>query len=200
MMIGALLVPAFVSLTAFFINFIAIYYQAAKALHFTSMVNFILIINFQKIYDTYFFTFFTPVSHNCNLYIRDFAMQFNWYFIGSCNQRSTQPSMSCQRSTTSNTRKEMVHWTVDDYIFWWTFAIWFHIYWSVSSYWFDCFNCIQKIIKIFDRYFVFTSFWAYKIYYVYGFMLLVFLILIVVTVCVTIVTTYFLLNAEDYRW
>lgn len=31
-------------------------------------------------------------------------------------------------------------------------------------------------------------------------MLLVFLILMVVTVCVTIVCTYFLLNAEDYRW
>jgi len=50
------------------------------------------------------------------------------------------------------------------------------------------------------RYFIFTSFWAYKIYYVYGFMLLVVLILMVVTVCVTIVCTYFLLNAEDYRW
>ena len=50
------------------------------------------------------------------------------------------------------------------------------------------------------RYFIFTSFWAYKIYYVYGFMLLVFLILTIVTVCVTIVCTYFLLNAEDYRW
>merc|ERR1712140_52403 len=41
---------------------------------------------------------------------------------------------------------------------------------------------------------------GYKIYYVYGFMLLVFLILLTVTVCVTIVCTYFLLNAEDYRW
>lgn len=51
-----------------------------------------------------------------------------------------------------------------------------------------------------EMYFIFTSFWAYKIYYVYGFMLLVFLILMVVTVCVTIVSTYFLLNAEDYRW
>ena len=51
-----------------------------------------------------------------------------------------------------------------------------------------------------EVYFIFTSFWAYKIYYVYGFMLLVFLILVVVTVCVTIVCTYFLLNAEDYRW
>merc|ERR1711931_117815 len=51
-----------------------------------------------------------------------------------------------------------------------------------------------------EMYFIFTSFWAYKIYYVYGFMLLVFIILTVVTVCVTIVCTYFLLNAEDYRW
>eukprot|EP01136_Pigoraptor_vietnamica_P027745 Opistho-1_new@84430 len=51
-----------------------------------------------------------------------------------------------------------------------------------------------------EMYFIFTSFWAYKIYYVYGFMLLVYLILVVVTVCVTIVCTYFLLNAEDYRW
>ncbi|XP_055351316.1 transmembrane 9 superfamily member 3-like [Paramacrobiotus metropolitanus] len=51
-----------------------------------------------------------------------------------------------------------------------------------------------------EMYFIFTSFWAYKIYYVYGFMLLVYIILAVVTICVTIVCTYFLLNAEDYRW
>lgn len=51
-----------------------------------------------------------------------------------------------------------------------------------------------------EMYFIFTSFWTFKIYYVYGFMLLVFLIAIVVTVCVTIVCTYILLNAEDYRW
>lgn len=47
---------------------------------------------------------------------------------------------------------------------------------------------------------MFTSFWHYKYYYVYGFMLLVFVILIIVSICVTIVSTYFLLNAEDYRW
>lgn len=51
-----------------------------------------------------------------------------------------------------------------------------------------------------EVYFVFTSFWAYKIYYVFGFMLLVFIILSIVTICATIVCTYFLLNAEDYRW
>jgi transmembrane 9 superfamily protein 3 len=39
-----------------------------------------------------------------------------------------------------------------------------------------------------------------QVYYVYGFMLLVFLILTIVTVCVTIVGTYFLLNAENYHW
>lgn len=51
-----------------------------------------------------------------------------------------------------------------------------------------------------EMYFVFTSFWAYKIYYVYGFMLLVFGILAVVASCVTIVTVYLQLNMEDYRW
>eukprot|EP00760_Papus_ankaliazontas_P011533 PhM_4_TR14837/c0_g1_i1/m.12118/K17087/TM9SF3; transmembrane 9 superfamily member 3 len=51
-----------------------------------------------------------------------------------------------------------------------------------------------------ELYFVFTSFWNFKFYYVYGFMLLVFLILIIVTACVSIVCTYFLLNAEDHRW
>ena len=34
---------------------------------------------------------------------------------------------------------------------------------------------------------------------VYGFVLLVFSILLVVSACVSIVMTYFLLNAEDYR-
>lgn len=43
-------------------------------------------------------------------------------------------------------------------------------------------------------------FFVWQVYYVYGFMLLVFLILTIVTVCVTIVGTYFLLNAENYHW
>ena len=51
-----------------------------------------------------------------------------------------------------------------------------------------------------EMYFIFTSFWNYKVYYVYGFFLLVFLILIIVTLCVTVVGTYFLLNAENYHW
>ena len=51
-----------------------------------------------------------------------------------------------------------------------------------------------------EMYFIFTSFWNYKFYYVYGFMALVFAALLVVTVCTTIVATYFVLNAEDYRW
>eukprot|EP00955_Chlamydomonas_euryale_P021314 225443-Chlamydomonas_euryale.AAC.1 len=39
-----------------------------------------------------------------------------------------------------------------------------------------------------------------QVYYVYGFMLLVVVILMTVTACVTIVGTYFLLNAENYHW
>lgn len=51
-----------------------------------------------------------------------------------------------------------------------------------------------------EMYFIFTSFWSYKFYYVYGFMLLVYAILSMVTVCTTIVSVYFVLNAENYHW
>jgi len=51
-----------------------------------------------------------------------------------------------------------------------------------------------------EMYFVFTSFWNYKFYYVYGFMLLVYMILAVVTMCTAVVATYFVLNAENYHW
>lgn len=69
---------------------------------------------------------------------------------------------------------------------------WYVVRWTLQQ--------VTLIIISLFRYFIFTSFWAYKIYYVYGFMMLVLVILCIVTVCVTIVCTYFLLNAEDYRW
>jgi len=51
-----------------------------------------------------------------------------------------------------------------------------------------------------EMYFVFSSYWQYKYYYVYGFILVVFIILSVVLICVSIVSAYFLLSSEDYRW
>jgi len=51
-----------------------------------------------------------------------------------------------------------------------------------------------------EMYFIFTSFWSYKFYYVYGFMLLVYVILVLVTVCTTIVAVYFVLSSENYQW
>ncbi|KAI9350076.1 hypothetical protein DFJ73DRAFT_625271 [Zopfochytrium polystomum] len=51
-----------------------------------------------------------------------------------------------------------------------------------------------------EMYYIFMSFWEFKSYYVYGFLMLVFLILVVVTACVSVVSTYFLLNSENHRW
>eukprot|EP01126_Amoeba_proteus_P050732 TRINITY_DN6017_c0_g2_i3.p1 TRINITY_DN6017_c0_g2~~TRINITY_DN6017_c0_g2_i3.p1 ORF type:complete len:478 (+),score=64.64 TRINITY_DN6017_c0_g2_i3:421-1854(+) len=51
-----------------------------------------------------------------------------------------------------------------------------------------------------EMYFVFTAFWQSKYYYVFGFLLLVYIILILVSICSSIISTYFLLNSEDYRW
>ncbi|KAJ3364370.1 hypothetical protein GGF32_001894 [Allomyces javanicus] len=51
-----------------------------------------------------------------------------------------------------------------------------------------------------ELYFVVTSFFGYKIYYVYGFGLLALVLLAITTACCSIVVVYFLLNAEDHRW
>lgn len=51
-----------------------------------------------------------------------------------------------------------------------------------------------------EMFFVFTALWQYKYYYVFGFLFLVYIIMIIVSICVTIVSTYFLLNSEDYHW
>eukprot|EP00126_Sphaerothecum_destruens_P011296 Sdes_comp20889_c0_seq1m17997 len=63
------------------------------------------------------------------------------------------------------------------------------------------FSGILPFASIFiETHFVLTSFWKFKLYYVFGFMFLVFIMLCIVSVCVTVVSVYFLLNSEDYRW
>lgn len=51
-----------------------------------------------------------------------------------------------------------------------------------------------------EIYYIFTSFWNYKFYYVYGFTLMSFILLAICVACVAIVSTYAVLNFEDYRW
>lgn len=76
-----------------------------------------------------------------------------------------------------------------------------HKKWFLEPHMIILFGGILPFGSIFiEMYFIFTSFWAYKVYFVFGFTLLVLLILFVVTSCVAIVCTYFLLNSEDYRW
>lgn len=51
-----------------------------------------------------------------------------------------------------------------------------------------------------ELYYIFASFWGYKMYYVFGFLFLVTLMLLLVTACSCIVVMYLLLNGEDHRW
>uniref|UniRef100_A0A8C8W4L3 Transmembrane 9 superfamily member n=1 Tax=Peromyscus maniculatus bairdii TaxID=230844 RepID=A0A8C8W4L3_PERMB len=141
MFIGAFLIPAMVCGTAFFINFIAIYYHASRAIPFGTMVAVCCIC------------FFVILPLN---------------LVGTILGRnlSGQPNFPCRVNAVPRC----------------------------------CVRSFKAVLMFLLRYFIFTSFWAYKIYYVYGFMMLVLVILCIVTVCVTIVCTYFLLNAEDYRW
>ena len=51
-----------------------------------------------------------------------------------------------------------------------------------------------------EMYFIFTSLWGYKFYYVFGIMLLVYILLALVVTCTVIVAVYVHLNAENHQW
>lgn len=156
MLLSAALLPALVCGTAFFINFIAIYYHASRAIPFGTMV---------------------AVTFICLFVILPLTL------VGTVLGRNLagQPNYPCRINAVPRPIPEK-KWFMEPAVI-------------------VVLGGVLPFGSIFiEMYFIFTSFWAYKIYYVYGFMLLVFIILAVVTVCVTIVCTYFLLNAEDYRW
>jgi len=156
MVISAFLLPFLVCSTAFFINFIAIYYHASRAIPFTTMI---------------------AVASICIFVILPLTL------VGTVLGRNLAgtPDYPCRINAVPRPIPEK-KWFMEPLII-------------------IPLGGILPFGSIFiEMYFIFTSFWAYKIYYVYGFMLLVFFILAVVTICVTIVCTYFLLNAEDYRW
>ncbi|XP_039272977.2 transmembrane 9 superfamily member 3-like [Styela clava] len=156
MTFSALLLPALVCGTAFFINFIAMYYHASRAIPFGTMMAMACIIIFVIM----------PLS-----------------LVGTILGRniSGAPNHPCRINAVPRPIPEK-KWFMEPPVI-------------------AALGGILPFGSIFiEMYFIFTSFWAYKIYYVYGFTLLVLAILAIVTVCVTIVCTYFLLNAEDYRW
>ncbi|XP_064618041.1 transmembrane 9 superfamily member 3-like [Liolophura sinensis] len=156
MLLSAFSLPALVCGTAFFINFIAIYYHASRAIPFGTMV---------------------AVTCICIFVILPLTL------VGTVLGRNLagQPNYPCRINAVPRPIPEK-KWFMEPAVI-------------------VVLGGILPFGSIFiEMYFIFTSFWAYKIYYVYGFMLLVFVILAIVTICVTIVCTYFLLNAEDYRW
>ncbi|XP_022079469.1 transmembrane 9 superfamily member 3-like [Acanthaster planci] len=156
MLLSAFLLPFLVCGTAFFINFIAIYYHASRAIPFGTMV---------------------AVTCICLFVILPLTL------VGTIVGRALagQPNFPCRVNAVPRPIPEK-KWFMEPAVI-------------------VMLGGVLPFGSIFiEMYFIFTSFWAYKIYYVFGFMLLVFFILAVVTICVTIVCTYFLLNAEDYRW
>ncbi|KAI8521442.1 transmembrane 9 superfamily member 3-like [Branchiostoma floridae x Branchiostoma belcheri] len=156
MVLSAFLLPCLVCGTAFFINFIAIYYHASRAIPFGTMV---------------------AVTCICLFVILPLTL------VGTVLGRnlSGQPNYPCRVNAVPRPIPEK-KWFMEPAVI-------------------VPLGGVLPFGSIFiEMYFIFTSFWAYKIYYVYGFMLLVLIILAIVTICVTIVCTYFLLNAEDYRW
>jgi transmembrane 9 superfamily member 2/4 len=51
-----------------------------------------------------------------------------------------------------------------------------------------------------ELYFIMSSLWTSKIYYMFGFLFVCYGLMIITTACTTILLVYFMLCAEDYRW
>ncbi|OAP56459.1 hypothetical protein AYL99_09638 [Fonsecaea erecta] len=51
-----------------------------------------------------------------------------------------------------------------------------------------------------ELYFIMTSLWTSKIYYMFGFLFICYALMAMTCACTTILLVYFLLCAEDYRW
>ncbi|KAF7510143.1 hypothetical protein GJ744_007042 [Endocarpon pusillum] len=51
-----------------------------------------------------------------------------------------------------------------------------------------------------ELYFIMSSLWTGKIYYMFGFLFICYALMIITTACTTVLLVYFLLCAEDYRW
>ena len=51
-----------------------------------------------------------------------------------------------------------------------------------------------------ELYFIMTSLWTSKVYYMFGFLFICYGLMIITCACITILLTYFVLCAEDYRW
>jgi transmembrane 9 superfamily member 2/4 len=51
-----------------------------------------------------------------------------------------------------------------------------------------------------ELYFIMSSLWTSRIYYMFGFLFICYALMIMTTACTTILLVYFLLCAEDYRW
>ncbi|RVX73310.1 hypothetical protein B0A52_02952 [Exophiala mesophila] len=60
---------------------------------------------------------------------------------------------------------------------------------------------ILPFLAIFvELYFIMTSLWTSKIYYMFGFLFICYGLMVLTCACTTILLVYFLLCAEDYRW
>lgn len=111
MLLSAFIVPALVCGTAFFINFIAIYYHASRAIPFGTMVTFSSNQSFECSITSY-------ISVGCShmhLHLRDFAADADRNDRRSQLGRSAGLPVSSECRSSTHSGKEMVYGTPGDH-------------------------------------------------------------------------------------
>lgn len=135
MLCSVALLPTVVCGTSFFINFIAIYYHASRAIPFGSMVRekwllkFINVYWMQKQIKLWVLTLLGGCSLHC--IVCRITANVGWNSIGKKLGRSSRLPMQSKCSSSANTREEMVHGTSNHCVPWWSLAVRIDLHWNV---------------------------------------------------------------------
>ncbi len=113
MLVSAFLVPAVVCGTEFFINFIAIYYHASRAIPFGSMVSFPKSCNALN-KDCFSWSYFVSGCHHLYMLIYRFTFDVGGHGVGSKFIWTARLSMPRQCRPSSDPREKMVYGTCSD--------------------------------------------------------------------------------------
>ena len=99
------------------------------------------------------------VECHSDLFVYYSSIDGDWNSSGKKYQWQNELSMPYECRTTTDSREEMVYGTTSDHHGEWNSSIWIDFYRNVKTH----FSTILSHEICFFRYFIFTSFWAYKV-------------------------------------
>lgn len=127
MFLSAFAFPTMVCGTAFFINFISIYYHASRAIQFTTMVALVQRIYNYRVSIVFYFSFFIA-CHRQHLSVHHTPADAGGHSAGPQRQRRCEQSLPCECRPAANSGEEVVHGAAGHCPPRWHPSLWQHIH------------------------------------------------------------------------